>query len=181
MKQKISESIEIPQGIDCEIKENTIICKKGPLALSRLINHNLIRAKIQDNKIMLYCDAGNKKQYKIIKAYIAHIKNMFAGLANPYVYTLEAVNVHFPMSLKVDKDKLIISNFLGEKTPRFAKILPNVNVEVKMPKITIISADKEAAGQTAANFEKATKIRNRDRRIFQDGIFITGKPGRNTT
>jgi large subunit ribosomal protein L6 len=80
------------------------------------------------------------------------------------------------MTLKVEGSKLAINNFLGEKKPRFAEILPNVNVDIKGQNITVSSPDKEAAGQTAANFEKATKVKNRDRRIFQDGIYIVEKP-----
>jgi large subunit ribosomal protein L6 len=82
------------------------------------------------------------------------------------------------MILKLDKNKLIISNFLGEKVSRHATILPNVDVQIKGAKITITSNDKEAAGQTAANIEKASIVRNRDRRVFQDGIYIIEKPGR---
>jgi len=80
--------------------------------------------------------------------------------------------------MKIDSGRLLINNFLGEKNPRVAVILPNVDVQLKGAKITVTSADKDAAGQTAANIEKATKIRNRDRRIFQDGIYIVERPGR---
>lgn len=178
MKQNLTEGVEIPAGVSCEIKGNDLKCKKGSLELTRVLNNPLIDSKVEGNSIVFSCKAGNKKDFKTIKSMVAHIKNMFAGLEKPFVYRLESCNVHFPMTIKAEKDKLIVSNFLGEKTPRFAKILPGVSVEIKGQKITITSADREAAGQTAANFEKATKIRFRDRRVFQDGIFITESPGK---
>ena len=79
------------------------------------------------------------------------------------------------MTLKIKNNELIINNFLGEKVPRKATIFPNVEVEIKGNIIKVSSIDKEAAGHTAANMEKATKVKKRDRRIFQDGIFITKK------
>jgi len=176
MKREYVEEIEIPSGIECEIKDRIIRFKKDSVQLEKKLSFLRTKAYIKDNKIVFECKSGNKKDYAIIKSYIAHIKNLFRGLNEKYVYTLEAVFVHFPMTLKVEGRKLIINNFLGEKTPRYAEILPNVDVEIKGQKITISSHDKEAAGQTAANFERATKIRNKDRRIFQDGIFIVSKP-----
>jgi len=77
----------------------------------------------------------------------------------------------------VEGDEIIIKNFLGEKIPRKAKILPNTSVEIKSNQIIVSSSNIEFAGQTAANIERATKIKKRDRRIFQDGIFIIEKPG----
>jgi large subunit ribosomal protein L6 len=82
------------------------------------------------------------------------------------------------MNVAVSGDKLSVKNFLGEKIPRVAKILPGVTVKVEGDIIDIESTDKEAAGQTAANFEQLTRITNRDLRIFQDGIYITVKDGK---
>jgi len=106
-----------------------------------------------------------------------YINNMVNGLKEDYVYILEICNIHFPMNVKVERENLVIKTFLGETVNRIAKILPNVKVEVKGNQIFVKSHDKDAAGQTAANIEKATEIRNRDRRIFQDGIYIIKKPG----
>ena len=170
------EEIEIPSGISCEFVDHILKCKKDSNELSRKVDIPGIKVKVKGDKIIFECERSNKNEFKIIKSYIAHLKNMFLGLKQPFVYKLEACNVHFPMTLKIEKNNFIIGNFLGEKIPRFAKILPGVNVEVNGQKIIISSHDKESAGQTAANFEKATKIKNRDRRVFQDGIFLVERP-----
>ena len=177
MKQKLSESIQIPEGVSCELKGLDLVCKKGSTELVLDVNIPGISTKVKDGSIFFECVQGNKNEYKIIKSLLAHAKNQFTGLEGKYIYKLEAANVHFPMTFKVDGNKFIINNFLGEKKSRFADIVKGSTVEVKGQKITVTSNSKTSAGQTSANLEKATRVRNRDRRIFQDGIFIIEKAG----
>lgn len=177
MKQKLEEKIKIPQGITCVYENETLKCSSSSGSVERKLSTPDVEFKINDGEIVISCRKGNKNHYKKIKTFIAHIKNMFNGLNENFNYTLEICHVHFPMTVKVEGNRLSISNFFGEKKPRGAEIMPNVKVDIKGSKITVSSADKEAAGKTAANFERATKLKGRDRRIFQDGIYITSKPG----
>ncbi len=176
MKKQLSQTLQIPEGIECTYKEDILNCKKDQLELSHKIHAPTINLKITDKQIEIVCEKGNKLDYKKLMTFKAHINNIFRGLTENFIYKLEICNVHFPMTAKAEGDKLAINNFLGEKVPRYAKILPNVEVKIEGNQITITSHDKEAAGQTAANFEQATKVKGRDRRIYQDGIFITEKP-----
>ncbi len=176
-KSGTSESISLPSGVSCKISGQNIEVSKGSVSLSRKLAEASISAKLDGDKIVLSSADGSKRALKLVKTYAAHLRNMFEGLDSEFVYKLEACNVHFPMTLKVEKDRIAINNFLGEKSPRYASIMPGVSVEVKGAQITVSGHDKEFTGQTAANIEKATKVRNRDRRIFQDGIFITEKAG----
>ncbi len=175
---KMEEQIEIPEGVSCEFSSGTLKCKKDSEELSKKIDLTGIDVKVEGNKVILSTKKGSKNELKMIMTYKAHIKNMLSGLKDKFVYTLEVANVHFPMTLKIEGNRVAINNFLGEKNPRYAEILPNVKVEIKGQNITISSTDRESAGQTAANLEYATKVVGRDRRVFQDGIYITSKPER---
>ncbi len=177
MRQNYEMFIEIPQGINCIYSNGTFECSKGNTKLLRNFETHNVDVEVKDGKINLRCEKANRKKIANINSYVAHIKNLFKGLSERFVYEMEICNVHFPMTVKVDKDKLLISNFLGEKVARNAKIISGVEVKVENNKIIISSADVEKAGQTAANIEKATTVTKKDRRIFQDGIFITKKPG----
>lgn len=178
MRQHLTETVALPAGVTCHAKETTITCSKGGTSLSRTFVLKGVHFATHEGSIVVTCPRANKKTRAILLSTLAHLKNMFAGLEHPYVYELEICNVHFPMTVKVEGTKFIVTNFLGEKEKRVAAILPHVHVEVKGQKVTVSSADLEAAGQTAANIEKATHVSKRDRRVFQDGIFMTSKCGR---
>jgi large subunit ribosomal protein L6 len=50
-----------------------------------------------------------------------------------------------------------------------------VTVSTGNDEVTITGIDKELVGTTAARIERATHVRNRDPRVFQDGIYIIEK------
>ncbi len=178
MKKDIEKIIEIPKGIEVGLNGGNIVVKSGEKETKRRIDLPNIEVKVEKDKIKISAKKATKRESKIIGTINAHINNMIKGMGDEFVYKMEICNVHFPMNVKVEGNKLIIKTFLGEKVDREAKILRDVKVEVKGKEITLSSFDREAAGQTAANIEKATKVTGRDRRIFQDGIFITEKCGR---
>jgi len=180
MKNKHAEKIEIPSGVECTYDGGVLTCRKDSVEIKRKLEYPSISFNVSGNHLEIKCEKGNKSHSNMVSTFAAHVRNVFDGMDKKYIYELETCNVHFPITLKVHGDTLAISNFLGEKTPRKAKILPNVHVELKGQHITISSNNKDSAGQTAANFEKAAKVIGRDRRIYQDGIYIVSKPGRRT-
>ncbi len=180
MKKDIERIIDIPEGVEVNLNDDEILIKGNGKEVKREFNLNKIKIEINKDKktIIISSKKATKKEGKVLGSIVGHIKNMINGLNEDFVYKLEIANVHFPMNVKAEGNKITIKNFLGEKVDRESKIHQDAKVEIKGNEITVSSFDKEAAGQTAANIEKATRINQRDRRVFQDGIYITEKSGK---
>jgi len=177
MKKEIYRKIEIPEGISAELEGNFLRIKGPEGENSRKFILGKVDIVKEGNSISVGSKKATKKEKKMINTVAAHIKNMVLGVQKKFEYELKAVFSHFPVNLEIKEHELIIKNFLGEKVSRKAKIPHGVSVEVNGNIIKVASTDRELAGQTAANFETATKIRARDKRVFQDGIFMTKKAG----
>jgi len=177
MRKHFKTSVIIPEEVSCKIEAKNIKCTKGELSLERRFEIPKTEVNITDHEIVFSCLKANKKNIAIIKTWVSHFKNMIKGLNELFVYKLEICNVHFPMTVKVDGKTIVISNFLGEKKQRTVTITEGVDVSIKGNQVTVSGHSIEKAGQIAANIEKATRVRKKDRRIFQDGIFIIEKPG----
>lgn len=179
MKQEISKEIAVPEDISIELDGNMINIKGPKGELKKEFFCSNIKLKKEDGKIVLYADKTTKREKKMLGTIAAHIKNMILGVKEGFTYKLQICSVHFPINIQLDaaNKQVIIKNFLGEVKERRAQIADNVDVKVDGDIITVTSLDKETAGQTAANIEVATKIKKRDRRVFQDGIYIIEKAG----
>jgi len=178
MRKEIIQEIEIPNMVEAEIDENILTVKGKEGENKKKFNVNKLVFEKKGNKIIIKNEKATKNEKKMINTIAAHINNMIKGVQEKFEYKLKVVFSHFPMSVDIKEGKVTIKNFLGEKKPRSLKILDNVEVKVEGDIIKIISHDKELAGQMAADFERVTKIKMKDRRIFQDGIFIVNKAGR---
>jgi len=178
MKQEFFQEIDIPEGVEATIDGNLLNVKGPEGENKREFNiHNLVFEK-KDNKIIIGSKKATKKEKRMTNTTISHVKNMLGGVKEKFEYELKVVFSHFPMNVSVEGDKVIIKNFLGEKIPRKADIPKGAEVDVQKDTIIVKSVDKEIAGQAAANLETATKIRARDQRVFQDGIYIIKKAGK---
>ena len=177
-KYSLYEEIQIPEEIIANVENNILIMKKHNQETRRKINP-LIEMKIDGDKLVINSKNSKKNGRKIFGTFKAHIKNMIKGLLEGFKYKLQIVNVHFPINISYDEDKneLVVKNFLGENKDRRIKLEVNVDVKIDKDIIELTSFDIEKVGQSAANIEKGTRIINRDRRIYQDGVFIIEKPG----
>ncbi len=176
--KKIEETIEIPKGVHITM-EGRIITVKGPKGEAKKeIRYPQIKFNQEEGKLILSTEKVTKNEKKEVNTYAAHIKNMVKGAEHGHVYELKICSGHFPMNVSIVSGELIIKNFIGEKFPRKLKITPGVTVKVEGDKVTVEHVNKETAGQTAASIEKLTRRPGFDTRIFQDGIYITKKDGK---
>jgi len=169
--------IDIPDGVEVKIDKKLFSVKGKNGELKRAFDPS-IKVKKEDNQIVISCETERKKHRALVGTTEAHLKNMFRGVLNKITYKSKIVYSHFPMTVKVQGNTIIIDNFLGEANPRESNILSGVDVKISGQSVTVTGINKEHVSQTAANLEQATKIRKRDPRVFQDGIYIIEKDGK---
>ncbi|KXB05839.1 50S ribosomal protein L6, partial [candidate division MSBL1 archaeon SCGC-AAA382A20] len=133
---------------------------------------------IEENKdeIIVKSDSSKKRSRASVGTVVSHIKNMIEGVTEGFTSRLKIVYSHFPITVNVASGKVKIENFIGEEEPRYAEIVGGTEVEIKDDEIELTGFDKEEVGQTAANIEQSARVRDRDLRVFQDGIYIIERP-----
>ncbi len=176
-QKKLLHEITIPQGVKASISEGLLTIEGPEGTVSKLFDHPLIETKVESNKILLIPKKFTRNEKILVNTYKAHILNMMIGVQKLYTYELKVCSSHFPMTVTLEANKLVVKNLFGEKVPRKAKIVEGVKVTIDKDIITVKGANKESVSQTAANIEQSTRITNRDRRVFADGIWISKKEG----
>jgi len=178
MKEQIKEKLAILEGVEVKLDRGLFEITSSKGTVKRRFAGKNIELRLEDKNIILESKNGTKREKKLIKTFKAHLKNMIKGVLEGFTYRLKICASHFPMNVSISGEEFVVKNFLGEKVPRTLKIKSGMIVKVDGQEVVVEGNNKELVGQQAASIEQLCRITNRDRRIFQDGIFIIEKAGK---
>ena len=176
MKKRIArETIKIPENIDVNVDQNKVSVK-GPLGtLERNFYNMPVDIRCENDEILIEATWPDKKRMALVGTIRSHIRNMITGVTTGFTYKLKIVYAHFPMSVKVQEKEVLVENFGGERRARKISIPGTVKAEVTGDDILIKGIDLEEVSQAAADIQQATLIKDRDPRVFLDGIYVYDK------
>ncbi len=167
-------SFPVPEKATLAVQAG-VVTAKGPLGTARrAFPQSVLTLEVKGRtaELTLQLPPARRTSKALLHTWEAHLRNMLTGVTVGFEAKMKAVAAHFPMKVAVKESTLIIENFLGEKHPRSAPLLPGVAAQVDGEFVVLSGTDVELVGQSAANIERATKIRDYDPRVFQDGIYI---------
>jgi large subunit ribosomal protein L6 len=164
--------VRIPDGVKAGL-DGMYLRVTGPKGqLSRNVRFPQVAVTCEGNEVTISTESRRKEITAMVGTLEAHTRNMFKGVTEGYEYRMKVVYSHFPIQLKLHGNTLEIANFLGEKKSRYARIEQGITAKVGNDEVVLTGIDRELVGTTAANIEHATHIRDRDPRVFQDGIYM---------
>jgi large subunit ribosomal protein L6 len=172
------EEVEIPKGVKITVSEDHHITVKGPEGeVEKDFSHiRGIKITNEGKKIIFSAHFPSNKTLALAKTIINILNNLIEGVQTNYKYCLMVCYSHFPCNVEVKNDEIQVVNFLGERAPRKTKFdNNNVNIEVNGDEVILKGPDKEILGQIASNIKKACRIRKKDPRVFQDGVYLYKK------
>ena len=173
--EKSTTEIQIPDGVTVSLK-GSMLHVKGPLGhVYKNFKKIPVGIEITDKKILLKQTGERKKHYAILNTSKSIIRTLCSGVVDGFTIKMKVVYSHFPITVKVEGKKILIENFQGERAPRVSMINGDTKVDVKGDDVIISGPVLTDVSQTAANVELKSKVKNKDHRVFLDGIYRYSK------
>ncbi len=169
------QRIQIPSECQVSLEENTITVNGPKGSLERSFPEPQTQIKIEGNEVIATTHINRKKSKALVGTIIAHVRNMLTGVQHGYEYEMKIVYSHFPITVEIKDNIVIIKNFIGERGVRTARLIGDVQVKTTEDELFISGINIEHVSQSAANIQQACKIRDKDRRVFLDGIYVIRK------
>ncbi len=143
--------IDIPQGVNAEIKGNLIMLKSSKGELSYHVPSG-IEIKIDNNKILVNRTGDGKNERALHGLARTLIANMAIGLSQGYQRVLEITGVGYRAQSKGNK----LTFSLGYSHPIEFDLPDGITatVDEKQTTITLKGIDKQLLGQIAADIKK---------------------------
>jgi large subunit ribosomal protein L6 len=170
-----TKTIELPGGVTAKVAGRELSLKGPNGTASKVFQRIPVDVEVKGSRVVVTPFTGKKKDVISANTVSSIVRALVHGVTKGYEYRMKVVFAHFPVTVKVKDDQVLVENFMGERSPRLAKILAGCKVSTEGDDILIKGTSLEQIGQTAANIEQATKIKRKDQRIFLDGIYVYEK------
>ena len=169
--EKSVAEIQIPDGVKVNLK-GRMLHVQGPLGhVYKNFKKIPVGIEIDDKKILVKQIGERKKNYAIRNTAKSIIQILCAGVVDGFTIKMKIVYSHFPITVKVEGKKILIENFQGERAPRISLIKGDTTVVAKGDDVIIYGPVLTDVSQTAANVQQKSKVKNKDHRVFLDGIY----------
>ena len=173
-----TEIIDIPSSVKVTAKSR-VVTVKGPRGeLTKQFKHVKIEIEVKDNKILVHTYMTTYKQSAILHTISSHIRNMIKGVTVGFRYKMHTVKKHFPIEVAIKDGAVEIGRFLGERNVKTIKLLEGVTAkknEKDQDEIWFDGIDIDKVALTCAHVFQSCFAKNKDRRKFLDGIYVSEK------
>ncbi|MER3407397.1 MAG: 50S ribosomal protein L6 [Nitrososphaera sp.] len=177
-QQEIMAEVAIPSSVKVT-KEGSVIVAKGKLGT---VKKDLLKlpatVTVEGSKITIKPYGTRKRDLAVTNTTRSILESMIKGVEKGYTYKVKVIFAHFPISVKVKGKEVHVENFFGERSPRVARIQGDLTkVEVQGEDVLVKGPSLEDVSQTAANIELSTRIKDKDQRVFLDGLYVYAREG----
>ena len=173
--EKPATEIQIPKDVKVDLK-GSMLEVQGPLGkVYKNFKKIPVIIQINDNKILLKKTGQRKKHQAILNTSKSLIQTLCDGVIDGFTIKMKIVYSHFPITVKVEDKKVLIENFQGERAPRVSMIKGNTKVTVKGDDVILTGPVLTDVSQTAANIQLKSRVKDKDHRVFLDGIYRYSK------
>ncbi len=175
----VERTVEIPDNTEANMKPirgGFVVTIKGPKGtVEKTFSRLNVDFKLEDNKFVIQSHFGKKREASMVGTIAGHLNNMIKGVNELYTYKVQVITSHFPATVEVQKNEVLIKNLYGRRDPIRIPLDPSVNVNIKSDLVTITGINKETVSQTAARLAESSRLRGRrskDPTVFQDGLYV---------
>ena len=169
--EKSAVEIQIPENVKVSLKGN-MLHVQGPLGkVYKSFKKIPVLIEINNNKILLKKTGERKKHQAILNTARSLIQTLCIGVVDGFTIKMKIVYSHFPITVSIEGKKVLVKNFQGERAERVSVIKGDTLVVAKGDDVIITGPVLTDVSQTAANIQLNTKVKNKDHRVFLDGIY----------
>ncbi|MFX0085487.1 MAG: 50S ribosomal protein L6 [Candidatus Hodarchaeota archaeon] len=176
----IEKIIEVPKDIKATLEPvrggKRVKIKGSKGELERTFRRLRVYFTLDGDKFIIQSHFGNKAEAAMVGTIAGHLSNMIKGVTEGFTYKVRIITSHFPATVEVQKNLVLIKNLYGRRDPiRVPFDNDAINISVKGDIVTMMGIDIEKVSQVASRLAESTRLRGRrskDPTVFQDGLYV---------